>query len=61
MIKKALILAVAIIFCFSETALAQIPPSILQNQNRIQQEQQRLIEMLIILLLELLSLLAIGL
>lgn len=44
MIKKALLLAMAIIFCFSETALAQIPPSILQNQNRIQQEQQRLIE-----------------
>lgn len=43
MTKKGLILAVAIIFCFSATALAQIPLSVLQNQNRIQLEQQRLL------------------
>lgn len=43
MTKKTLILAIAVAFSFATAAQAQVPPSILQNQNRIQQEQQRLL------------------
>lgn len=43
MIKKTLILAIAAAFSFATAAQAQVPPSVLQNQNRIQQEQQRLL------------------
>lgn len=43
MTKKTLILAIAAAFSFATAAQAQVPPSVLQNQNRIQQEQQRLL------------------
>lgn len=43
MTKKTLILAIAAAFSFTTAAQAQVPPSVLQNQNRIQQEQQRLL------------------
>lgn len=43
MTKKGLILATIAMFCFSAAAQAQVPPSVLQNQNRIQLEQQRLL------------------
>ncbi len=42
MTKRTLLLAIAAAFTFIHTAQAQVPPSVLQNQNRIQQEQQRL-------------------
>lgn len=43
MTKKTLILAIAAAFSFTTAVQAQVPPSVLQNQNRIQQEQQRLL------------------
>ncbi len=42
MTKRTLLLAFATAITFSTSAWAQVPPSVLQNQNRIQQEQQRL-------------------
>ena len=43
MTKRTLLLAFATAITFSTAAWAQVPPSVLQNQNRIQQEQQRLL------------------
>ena len=40
--KQISLLAVAAAFSFVSTAQAQVPPAVFQNQNRIQLEQQRL-------------------
>lgn len=42
MTKQISLLAVAAAFSFVSTAQAQVPPAVFQNQNRIQLEQQRL-------------------
>ncbi len=42
MTKRISLLAVVAAFSFVSIAQAQVPPAVLQNQNRIQLEQQRL-------------------